>query len=139
MGFHSFDSVETKSETLIEARRDMWAWAEPIIADRAADAYQRHLPDGVGAMVLARKQCRLWRNIIHDQTSAAALVTHELRRASLSFGLDQEVTEDVNNDILEELIDIILCRYRASRNSTKTFSMILMAATSCLGAVRAAA
>ena len=47
--------------------------------------------------------------------------------------------DDVNDVILEELVDIVMSRYRASRNMIKTCSLVLMSATSCLGTVRAAA
>lgn len=117
----------------------MWLWAEPVIADCASEWYGRILPNRFALSIMARKQCSLWRAVIHDQAASVPLVSEELRRTAASFGLDQAALDDVNAVILEELVDIVLCRFRASKNATKTFSLVLMSATSCLGPMRAAA
>ena len=139
MGIHpEFTLSDRRSGNLDEARRTMWLWAEPIIIDRAVEVYGRIL-DEAGTVVLARKHCRLWRNVLLDQPSAVALIMDELRRAEVNLGLPEALIDDVNDVILEELVDIVMSRYRASRNMVKTFSLVLMSATSCLGTVRAAA
>ena len=63
----------------------------------------------------------------------------ELHRASGSLGLPDAVVAATNDLILEELVDIVTSRYRSSRNTIRTFSMVLMAATSCLGMARSPA
>ena len=63
----------------------------------------------------------------------------ELRRSEVNLALADGLIDDVNDVILEELVDIVMSRYRASRTMIKTFSLVLMSATSCLGTVRAAA
>ena len=99
----------------------MWLWAEPIIIDRAVEVYGRIL-DESATVVLARKHCRLWRNVLLDQPSAVALIMDELRRTEVDLGLPEALIDDVNDVILEELVDIVMSRYRASRNMVKTFS-----------------
>jgi hypothetical protein len=136
MGFHpEFSSFERRSADLDEARRTMWLWAEPIIIDRAVEAYARIL-DEAGTVAMARRHCRLWRIVLSDQVGAMASAMDDLRRAADSLGLPGPVLDDVNDLILEELVDIVMGRYRASRNSAKTYSLVLMSATSCLGSVR---
>ncbi len=116
----------------------MWLWAEPIIIDRAVEVYGRIVAE-TETVVLARKHCRLWRNVLLDKPSAVALTMDELRRTEVGLGLPEALIDDVNDVILEELVDIVMSRYRASRNMIKTCSLVLMSATSCLGTVRAAA
>ena len=139
MGIHpEFPPSDRRSGNLDDARRTMWLWAEPIIIDRAVEVYGRIVAEAE-TVVLARKHCRLWRNVLLDKPSAVALTMDELRRTELSLGLPEALVDDVNDVILEELVDIVMSRYRASRNMIKTFSLVLMSATSCLGTVRAAA
>ncbi|MGI4769959.1 MAG: hypothetical protein ACRYGP_33440 [Janthinobacterium lividum] len=116
----------------------MWLWAEPIIIDRALEVYGRIL-DEPGTVGMARRHCRLWRVVLGNQIGTTASAMDEVRRAAGSLDLPMDVVDEVNDVILEELVDIVMSRYRASRNSAKTFSMVLMSATSCLGRVRAAA
>ncbi len=139
MGFHSeFSSFDRRFADLGEARRTMWLWAEPVIIDRAVDVYARIL-DEAGTVAMARRHCRLWRVVLGDQVGTTAAAMEELRRAAGSLDLSVALVDEVNDVILEELVDIVMSRYRASRNSAKTFSMVLMSATSCLGSVRAVA
>ncbi|MGI3902912.1 MAG: hypothetical protein ACRYF1_20735 [Janthinobacterium lividum] len=139
MGFHSeFSSFDRRCADLGEARRTMWLWAEPIIIDRALEVYGRIL-DEPGTVGMARRHCRLWRVVLGNQIGTTASAMDEVRRAAGSLDLPMDVVDEVNDVILEELVDIVMSRYRASRNSAKTFSMVLMSATSCLGRVRAAA
>ena len=136
MGIHpEFTSFDRRSANLDEARRTMWLWAEPIIIDRAVDVYAR-LVDEAGTVAMARKHCRLWRVVLFEPTATVSPVIEDLRRAAQGLGLPDTLVDDVNDLILEELVDIVMSRYRSSRNSAKTFSMVLMTATSCLGSLR---
>lgn len=139
MGYHpEFASFHRLSADLGEARRTMWLWAEPIIIDRAVDVYARIL-DEAGTVAMARRHCRLWRVVLDDQVGTTAAAMEEVRRAADSLGLSDSVIDGVNDVILEELVDIVMSRYRASRNNAKTFSIVLMSATSCLGTLRSVA
>ena len=137
--FHPFSITDTQTEDMTEARRDMWLWAEPVIADCAADVYDRSLPNRLASNIMARKHCRLWRAVIHDQADTVAELEVDLRRTSEKFGLDATLRHEVNTILFEELVDIVLSRYRGSRRKTKAFSRLLISARSCLGPARAAA
>ena len=139
MGLHPLSLFDAQSDELVEARREMWLWAEPIIVDRALEAYDVGLSNRVASNILARKHCRLWRAVIQDQPGDVEGVSGELRQTGEKFGVDRRVIDEVNNTVLEELVDIVLCRYRSSRHAARTFSMVLMSATSCFGALRAVA
>lgn len=133
MGIHpEFSSFDRRSADLDEARRRMWQWAEPIVIDRAVESYARTV-DEAGTVAMARRHCRLWRIVLFNDASAVAAALDDLRRAADSLGLPDALVDDTNDLILEEIVDIVTSRYRSSRNSIRTFSLVLMAATSCLG------
>ncbi len=139
MGVHPFSAFDTRAIQLSGARSDLWVWAEPIVVDRASDWYGQWINEPAGIWALARKHCRLWRMVIQDEPERVPAVSDDLRRAVVGYGFDSGAVNEVNEIILEELFDIVLCRYRASRATTKTYSLVLMSATSCLSAMRAAA
>ena len=136
MGFHpEFSSFDHRSADLDDARRTMWLWAEPIIIDRAVEVYAR-LVDEAGTVAMARRHCRLWRSVLFEPPSAVSPVMVELRRAASSLSLGETLVDEVDDVIVEELVDIVMSRYRSSRTAIKTFSMVLMSATSRLGSMR---
>ena len=139
MGVHPFSLFDSQSDALVDARREMWLWAEPIIVDRALEAYDVGLSNRVASNIMARKHCRMWRAVIQDQPRDVQGASEELQQTGAKFGVEAQVIDDVNAAVLEELVDVVLCRYRSSRSAARTFSMVLMSATSCLGALRAAA
>ena len=138
MGFHPDASAfQSRSTDLVEARRAMWVWAEPIIIDRAIGIYAR-LVDDAGTVAMARRHCRLWRNILFDQPCAVAPARAEMGRTADSLGLAASAVDGADDAILDELVDVVMSRYRSSRNAIKTFSLVLMAANSSLSVARAA-
>lgn len=136
MGIHpEFSSFDRRSANLDEARRTMWQWAEPIVIDRAVESYAR-VVDEAGTVAMARKHCRLWRVVLFNHPATVSTALGELRRAADSLGLPDALVDETNDLILEELVDIVTSRYRSSRNTIRTFSLVLMGATSCLGMAR---
>lgn len=139
MGVHpELSSFDRRSTNLCEARRTMWTWAEPIIVDRAVEVYGRAV-HSAGTVMMARKHCGLWRNVLQEQPAAVPAIKEELRRAADSLGLAEDLVDAVDEAILEELVDIVMSRYRSSRNTIKACSLVLMSATSRLGTARLAA
>ena len=136
MGIHpEFSSFDRRSANLDEARRTMWQWAEPIVIDRAVESYARVI-DETGTVAMARKHCILWRVVLFNHPATVSAALEELRRSADSLGLPDALVDDTNDVIIEELVDIVTSRYRSSRNTIRTFSLVLMAATSCLGMAR---
>ena len=136
MGFHpDSSSFERRSADLREARHDLWLWAEPVIIDRAVEAYVRFV-DEAGTAAMARRHCRLWRAVLCVGVQALGPLLEEMRGTALSLGLTEAMIDDVDDVILEELVDIVACRYRSSRRTMKTFSMVLIGATAELESAR---
>jgi len=121
-------------------RRELIEWAEPVIADRVFDRY-RIAAGGGGDKLdgLAAQHRKLWRSVLLDQDASVSLSRKELLRLGRMAGLSPSFVDAVDQDIIEELLEIVLSRYQASRTSAKRFSLILMAAAGNIGAARAAA
>lgn len=119
-------------------RRELLAWAEPVIADRVSDSYRRMARDA-DLDGLAVQHRRLWRNMLLDQRAMLPVSRKELQRLSETAGLPAGALEAVDQDVMEELLDIVLSRCQASRAVAKTFSRILLDAASAIGAAKAAA
>ena len=136
-GQDSFHKGRDDYQTL--DRREMIAWAEPVIADRVVDCYQRGAPgcDTAGGIMLRHRE--LWRSILLGQSSTVPVSRRELQRLGSTAGMPSGFFESVDQQIMEELFDIVLARYHASRASARRFGLILMAASAHLGAAREAA
>ncbi|WP_237481957.1 hypothetical protein [Lichenibacterium dinghuense] len=136
MGVHpEFSSFDRRPADLDAARRTMWQWAEPIVIDRAVESYVRTV-DEAGTAAMARKHCRLWQMVLFNGPATVMAGLDDLQRAADSLGLPEALVDDTNDHILEELVDIVTSRYRSSRNTIRTFSLVLMAAASSLSKAR---
>jgi hypothetical protein len=117
-------------------RKDLLVWAEPIIADYLGNAY---VECGIGAAhrtVLTTHHRRLWRALILTQHQMFEAARSDLLRGAGRAGLDPETLDDIDHEILEELMDIVLKRFRTSRDAAKGFGLVLLAVASDLGAGR---
>lgn len=119
-------------------RHELLEWAEPIIADRVYDFYSVATEER-DADAMAVKHCQLWRNVILAQSASVAVSRKDLRRLGTNLGLPLAFMDAVDQEVMEELLDIVLTRYQASRSQSKRFSLLLMAVANDLGAARATA
>ena len=124
-------------DPLAELRRELVNWAEPVIADRIFDSYGEHDTGAETARYLAGQHRRLWRAILLQKQSIVTVLQRELQCELARAGLDPDVRYAIDQSVIEELIDIVLKRFRSSSGRVKGFSMILLGAASELSASRA--
>lgn len=117
-------------DPLAELRRELMNWAEPVIADRILEAYRRHDLGIEWTRTLAGHHRRLWRAIILEKRGMMETMRHELLDDIARVGLASDVADLVDQNVIEELIDIVLKRFRTSGERVKGFSMILLGAAS---------
>ncbi len=117
--------------------RDLIEWAEPVIADRVREFYSFAVP-GREAQTLALEHRQVWRSLLLAKPVPLDRSRRQLRRLGEEAGLPAGFADALDLEIVEELFDIVLLRYRASRDQVRRFSFILMAAAADLGAARAA-
>lgn len=117
-------------------RSEMAVWAEPVIADCLDEAYGDHGISGSWRQLLTIQHRRLWRALILDQRGAVERIAIELSDDLHRAGLAPGVTGGIDAVVLDELMDIVFARYRASRDKTKGFGRVLLAAAAQTAAVR---
>jgi hypothetical protein len=134
-----FRHVSRIPDPLGELRRELMIWAEPVIADRILAGYRDYEVDGPLKNILSMHHRRLWRAMILEHRSLMGTLRHELQNDLHRAGVEADVAEDIDQSVMEELIDIILKRFRSSREMAKGFSLVLLSAASHMGAARAVA
>ena len=63
-------------------------------------------------------------------------IRHDLHDNLERAGVETDVVEDIDQDVMEELMDVVFKRFRASREMAKGFSLVLLSAASHMGASR---
>jgi hypothetical protein len=124
------------SDPLLDLRRDMIVWAEPVIADRIWEAYRDRRVAAASRSIVAVHHRRLWRALILHKFGLAQQIRGDLVRDLAQAGLSGEAMAEIDNDVMEELMDIVFRRFRSSREVAKGFSLVLLAAASNIGASR---
>ena len=117
-------------DPLADLRRELMNWAEPIIADRILDGYRRVVESDADARYLSGQHRRLWRAILLEKRSILEILRQELCDDLIKAGLDRDVGDVIDHGVIEELIDIVLKRFRSSNERIKGFSMVLLGAAS---------
>jgi hypothetical protein len=114
-------------------------WSEPLIFDRLFDGYRAIVGDFVLARALARRHGRVWRALIRGDLSE-----FELQRGALVASLDDcgvhlDCLADVDADIMSELLEVVMARYRHSRRTAKIYHLALIELAGRLAPTHAAA
>ncbi|HUZ66998.1 MAG TPA: hypothetical protein VMU56_04960 [Beijerinckiaceae bacterium] len=119
--------------------RDLAEWAQPIIADRAADCYRRLSEDPHVMRMLCLHHCRMWRGLLADQPKQALLSRRELIRLVRLAGANAAVLDEIDRAILDEVLECVFARFHRSRSAGAAHARTLMLAAGWLVEVRLAA
>jgi hypothetical protein len=114
-------------------RHDMIVWAEPVIADRIAEAYEARGLGSAYRSLLTTHHRRFWRALILQRWQQVESIRRELLADAARAGLDSMHLEAIDHEIIEELMDIVLKRFRSSRDSAKGFGLVLLGVAASLG------
>ena len=114
----------------------MMAWAEPVIADRIAEAYRDQGAGDAQRRLLISQHRRLWRGMELAPVNLIPSLRQELHLGLDRAGIAPEVANAVDHVVMEELMDIVCARFRSSRDLAKGFSLVLLSAASHMGAAR---
>ena len=119
-------------DPLADFRRELMNWAEPVIADRILDGYRSLQLAPEITRVLSGQHRRLWRAILLDRRGVMDDLRQELLQDLANADVDSDLADGIDQSVVEELIDIVLKRFRFSGERVKGFSMILLGAASHL-------
>ncbi len=122
----------------LELRRELMNLAEPIIADRIIEGYREYDIDIARLRFLSAQHRRLWRAILLEHREIMGSLYSELHDELLATGMDADIADQIDQSVFEELVEIVLRRFRSSNEKAKQCSMILLGAASFIGASRGA-
>ena len=127
------------SDRHLDLRRELMNLAEPIIADRIIDGYREITADSGRLRFLSAQHRRLWRAILLEHRGIMESLFVELRSDLVEAGIQPDFADLVDQSVFEELVEIVLWRFRSSNEKAKQCSMILLGAATFIGAARGTA
>lgn len=126
-----------RAKTNDPSTKELAFWGEPLIADYVFAAYERHFgAHSEKVDVLARQHCRMWRNLLHGQTTVAAYLRRELVKAAEAQRLAPEEIDAIDTGVFEYLLDAVMRRGQRARGGARNDGMTLVNAASMLGEIR---
>ena len=118
----------------IDLRRELMDWAEPVIADCIYEGYRGQAMEAGRARLLSSQHRRLWRAMLLEHRSTMNSVWTDLNSDLDAAGMEPTVARAIDQSVFEELLDIVMRRFRASSDKAKGCSMILLGAATYIGA-----
>jgi hypothetical protein len=123
-----------------QARVDLLQWSPPIIVDVVTDAYVTALGKAhVSVRALASIQSRLWREMLRGDLGAVAKARKDLLAMAGLAGVAVATVEAVDEAVLEELLDVVACRFGRAPERVRLYNKLLLKASTRLTEMRLAA
>ncbi len=118
-------------------RRDLLQWSAPVIADLLTDAYRAKLGTRqLSTQVLTSVHARLWRVLLQGDREAVEAARKELLSLVTISKLPRDVTDEIDEAVLEELLEIVTLRFTRSAGSTRDYTRLLINASANIARMR---
>ena len=114
-------------------------WSEPVIYDQLAAAYYDLVADRQLARDLTRQHARVWRALIGGDMAGFEELREALIGALESSSLTLDHLAEVDGEIMIELLDVVMARYKSSHRTARAYHLALMELAGRLPPVRLAA
>ena len=114
-------------------------WSEPVIYDRLVAAYYQLISDRELARSLTRLHARVWRGLIGGDMAGFEELRETLVRALEPCSLTLDHLAEVDGEIMIELLDVVMARYKGSHRTARAYHLALMELAGRLSPVRIAA
>ena len=114
-------------------------WSEPVIYDRLIAAYWKLISDRELARNLTRLHARVWRALIAGDMEGFEELRETLVDALEPCGLTLDHLAEVDAEIMIELLDVVMARYKSSHRTARAYHLALMELAGRLPPVRLAA
>lgn len=101
-------------------------WSEPIIFDRLRDAYSHYDLDMSTVWKLARLHSKVWRALISAEMDKFAALRGELEAELSAVGLDLNCLADADDQTMNELLEIVIARFRRSQRLSEGYHRALI-------------
>jgi hypothetical protein len=122
-----------RSHEFIVARRELADWSQPIVVDFLYDLYASRLGAGHHSLrVLSLSQGRMWRFVLLGENEKMAAARKEVVGLARLAGLKKIVVDEVDQAVLLELMDVIVCRFLRTPALARSYSRIVLSAATSL-------
>jgi hypothetical protein len=114
-------------------------WSEPVIYDRLIAAYWKLIPDRELARDLTRLHARVWRTLIAADMEGFEELRETLVGTLEPCGLTLDHLAEVDGEIMIELLDVVMARYKSSHRTARAYHLALIELAGRLRPTRLAA
>jgi hypothetical protein len=114
-------------------------WSEPVIYDRLIAAYRKLISDRELARDLTRLHARVWRALIRGDMAEFEGMREALIGALQPCSLTLDHLAEVDGEIMIELLDVVMARYKSSHRTARAYHIALMELAGRLRPARLAA
>ena len=127
------------SADLSEGYSGLKQWSEPVIYDRLIAAYFKLISDRELARSLTRVHARVWRALIGGDMEGFEELRETLVGALEPCSLTLDHLAEVDGEIMIELLDVVMARYKSSHRTARVYHLALMELAGRLRPARLAA
>jgi hypothetical protein len=127
------------SADLPEGFTGLKQWAEPVIYDRLIAAYFKLISDRELARRLTRLHARVWRALITGDMEGFEELRETLVGELKPCNLTLDHLAEVDGEIMIELLDVVMARYKSSHRTARAYHLALMELAGRLRPTRMAA
>jgi hypothetical protein len=111
-----------------------FAWSESIIADVLQRFYDEQSPDGASTQRLLPLHLYFWKVLIFGSEAVSCKQRRALLAAAFDAGLDSALLSEIDAEVMAELLEIILRRYRATPHDARQYHQLLLSVAARLRA-----
>jgi hypothetical protein len=115
------------SADLSEGFSGLKQWSEPVIYDRLIAAYFKLISDRELARSLTRVHARVWRALIGGDMEGFEELRESLVGALEPCSLTLDHLAQVDGEIMIELLDVVMARYKSSNRTARAYHIALIA------------
>ena len=127
------------SADLSEGFSGLKQWSEPVIYDRLIAAYFKLISDRELARSLTRLHARAWRALIGGDMEGFEELRETLLGELEPCNLTLDHLVEVDGEIMIELLDVVMARYKSSHRTARAYHLALMELAGRLRPARLAA
>ena len=116
------------SEYVLQSiRDDLLEWSQPLIVDQINQFYfQRLAKSADEARKLAIEHYRVWRLVLRDEMQAATALRAHLVSTAAAAGIQASVLDEVDRAVLDELMDVVVSRFRRTPYIARSYGLTLL-------------
>jgi len=116
-----------------DMRLDILDWSDPVVGDCLFEAYDSCFGGNMDlSRPMTRQHARVWRLIISGDKRRAAEARRDLLRMARTCRMGSEAVDAIDRLVLDELVDVMAARFRASPNDTRHCGRVLIEASATL-------